>query len=511
MDKNTKNEKMENDSSRRDTSGTSRVRHTRRPIGNPEMMIDRKCDRDYDENTITYGVTEIDEKFDLTFGGSYSFMLNKKQFWDDLIEALKQHPCYKRMSTCGTDVFDKYVFKVPIKEQKTIAYCQEEFREEHWVKYNGEYYDPSKIYVVEYEDNAECDDKEIRNNIRSIRAVCDQKLPRPFVGNTKIEFIGLCECQYSSVQRNLITQYALSNCFTKTNELLINKSYARYSCSNNSYPERIDTNPGEIVFDMKNLSNITHLGMLPPPIRTQKARLRNSKDAYLTAASNLSKQSWVSNFKVWYKINGSDNWVYLNEYKGNDNCYSMNLIDLSSEYNTNDGLQCRYLKVVVSSYHINPGFRLAVYGKQNQQETVAEKKDQYIEYAIEFPVNNTKKVPDGKIRNYHCRYWGNGEYPNRTKAKMAFMTQLKHGEFDEVVDGDLSDGYDYNDDDNESVCSWNSYWTCSGCGGGHQNDYAESVRSELSDDDYDVINNNTVEYPGALRQFMDATNHFWYG
>ena len=507
MDKNTKSEKMEKDTAHNDVSSTQRVRHTRRPIQNPEMKIDRKCDRDYEENTVTFGVTEIDEKFDLSFD-SYSFMLNKKQFWDDLVEALKQYPCYKRMSTCGTDVFDKYVFKVPIKEQKTISYHEEEFREEHWVKYNGEYYDPSKIYVVEYED---CDEKEIRNNIRSIRAVCDQKLAKPFMDNTKIEFIGLCECQYPSVQRNLVTQYALSNCFTKTNEVLINKSHARYFCSNNSYPECIDINPGEIVFDMKNLANITHLGILPPPIRTQKARLRNSKDAYLVVASNLSKQSWISNFKIWYKVNGSDNWVYLNEYRGNDNCYSMNLIDLSSEYNTNDGLQCRYLKVVVSSYHINPGFRLAVYGKQIQKvvsdaekEKVTEKKDKYIEYTIEFPANNTKALPDGKVWNDNCRYWGKNEHPNRTRAKMTFMKQLKHGEFDDVGAGDNSDGYDYDDDnDNESVYSWNSYWTCSGCGG---------VRSELSDDDddYDVID-KAVEYPGALRQFMDATNRFWYG
>ena len=514
-----KNAKETLHDSRREESGTTRVRHTRQTMTNPKMSIDRRSLYDYEENTVTFGVTEIDEKFDLNFGVSsmYDFMLNKKKFWDDCVEELKKYPCYKRMSTCGTDVFDKYVFKVPIKEQKTIAYRQEEFKEEHWVKYNGEYYDPSKIYVVEYEDNAECDEKEIRNNIRSIRSVCDQKLTKPVFGNTKIEFIGLCECQYSSVQRKLITQYELSNYFTKTNELLINKSYGkyscfnksygRYSCSNNNYPEHIFVNPGEIVFDMKNLSNITHIGILPPAIRTQKARLRNSKDAYLTAASNLSKQSWIYNFRVWYKVNASDNWVYMNEYKGNDNCYSMNLIDLGSEFNTSDSLQCRYLKVVVSSYHINPGFRLAVYGKQSQQETVTEKKDQYIEYTIEFPVNNSKKVPDGKIRDY--RYWSKGETPNRTKSKMMFLKQLRHGEFNDEVEVD-DDGYDYDDD----ISSCQSFWTCSMCRGGrqkYQSDDEESIRSDLSDD-YDVIGNiNQVEYSGALRQFMDATNRFWYG
>jgi nitrogen fixation-related uncharacterized protein len=502
MDKTTENEKMK--------KGTVRLRHSRRPIGNPEMTVDRKYDRNYEENTITFRVTEIDEKFGIikleennrhVFCRHKTFHLNTKAMWDDFIEALQQYPCYRRMSVCGTDVFEKYIFKVPIKEEKTIAYRQEEFQEEHWIKYNGVHYDPSKIYVVEYHDGEECDEKEIRNNIKSIRPVCNQKLERPFASNVKIEFIGICECHYYSVLKKSLTEYKFSTDFTKTNEILMNSSNRKHYSSNIHVECMDDVSPGENVFDMKNLSNITHIGIIPPPIKTQKVRFGNAKDAHLIAASNLSKQSWISGFKVWYKINSSDNWTYCNEYKGNDNCFSMNLIDLSSEYNTNDGLQCRYIKVVVSSYNINPSFRLAVYGKHSPNEKTEEKKDLYVEYIIEFPANNTKNIPDGQINNRHSRYWGKKEYPNRTRCKMAFLQQLKNGEFDDE-EGDCHNYETDDDDDNESVYS---YATCDKCPEWkdpicHSDE--ESVRSDFSDD-YDVIT-STIEYPGALRQFMNA-------
>jgi hypothetical protein len=512
-------------------ANTFRLRHYYTPITNPTLSIKRKCDYNHEENTKTFGMTEIDELFNLTElakkskwrrYGDDEIKLNNETLWNDLIDELGQYPHYTKRYTCGTDVFNNTIFKVPIKEYKTVVYDSNLHKKESgWIDYNGKSYDPNKIYTIETQHSAD-EDGENYDETKVITELCDQQLPNPFP-HQSVKLLGLCDTTYAPVWRKGI------NVIDKTHSSPLGYSYATTcinpgyiwmskACSyytslythtylDNNYLNSVNehnVSGKEIIFDTKQTKCLTHLGILAPQIRVQNTYLNDKKNkkACFVEAANLGQQSWVTSFRVWYKNNATDNWTYMNEYKGNYNCYKMNLIDLTSEFNSSRGLYCRYLKVVVKSFHRNPSFRLALYGRNpektqektceninaqtNNDEKKERKKDEIIEYHVEFPVNNTKKVPDGRFYRWDYCYYGKSHLI-RTNKKMAFLRSWKNGSFDDFDDFD--DGYDYEGD---ADYYYNSYSNqeIEDDNNNYDSESEENSDKETYENEYEIITRN---------------------
>jgi hypothetical protein len=439
---------------------TFRFGHRRNNIGNPELSIARKYEYDYESGTKTYGITEIDEKFGLMdrcfktrgyYYGHGDIKMNNEKLWNDLFDAFMEYRCWKTQIVKGTAIFDVFTFKIPVKE-----YCIEENGKDvqggsQLISYNGRHYDPEKIYIIE-EGTIVDDEDEYQSAPKMIKELCGCHGPDPFTGSEDINLLGIINANFSCVgkkrkKKRTNTGGTFSSHFERATKITMNRNSFRGqnhglgTIANQYVTER------EVIVDLKNTNVITHIGMLAPHIYTktidlnEKEKSKNKK--YLLTPSDLYAQSWVTGIKVWYKMDQSDTWVDISEHGGNHNCHEMNLINLQSYFNTTDGLQCRYLKIAVKSFHRNPSFRLAVYGKKTEQ-VIKKKENDFVKYEIEFPVTNEKKVPDGMG---YGRYWYWRDCYNkipRTTKKRWGVNDMKYDMNDDRCDYD--DDYDYDED-----------------------------------------------------------------
>jgi hypothetical protein len=406
-----------NPKNKEDGKKTFRLKHYKAPIQNPVMIISRKYKNE--DNIVTFGITEIDEKFDLLKKVNHcrrsrlndEICLNSEDLWDELFEELDPYYYCKKIDTEWNKIYDILIYRVPIKEHKTIHINNKEHEEINWIKYNNNYYDINKIYIINHNNE---------NQIQSISELCDQKLLNPKFKDTGIQLFGLYTCNFRYVSNNGINKLTNSDKFIWTNQIVMNEDKSYYN-NNDHYPNiNENINNYEIIIDLKNIETMTHIGILPPSIITKKEKIgkridtidrdshlnkkshnNDKNDKCLTSVINDTNQPWVSQFRLWYKDPISENWIYINEFRGNNDYFSMNLIELSSSFNISSGLQCRFLKMNIKSYHINPSFRLSFYGKEKRK--IEKKNDDFVEYEIKFTANNTKKVPDDNICGHD--YW----------------------------------------------------------------------------------------------------------
>lgn len=445
--------------------GTLRHRTQKPKVYNPELSINRDWkyigDRNHDTSK-SVAVTFIDRKYNFVSESSSdliseSIPMRTEEMGKDLLDDLAPYFCYtKHRYDYGLERI--HTFKVPVEDYIIIVDRNNKYsKKNNMIEWKGKYYDPEKIYLIK--DNFNQQDGKYKMK-SSMVEFCSKYIQHPFPKDGKITNIGSCKIDY------YIRRYPFGNhneqdigvmCGDCSNNeshfiTMINRDYKYYRY--NEYNERI-TNENEvsiatqtnyvnrfnmtkdeekrikqqeIILDTKTIKCITHIGILPEPVIAGEFPLfENEKHrASIDYVVNTNQHARVDNFKIWHKLKKSDKWSYLGQYGCLNNYNEINLIELiTSEFNSNEGLKFRYLKIIIGSFHIAPIMRLEFYGKLD--EKIFEKKAKiygdknFVEYTVSVLSENN--LHDKYMTHYNKS--SNINHESRTAKKNNFKFNLK--------------------------------------------------------------------------------------
>jgi hypothetical protein len=389
---------------------TLRLKNFHAPIKNSRMQINRNYEHNKNNNTVTHGITNIDQQFNIDAEKSNEIILNKEYLWDNLVTELEQYPCYQKIITDDMYTYDAFIFRVPIKEQKIVKCNDKMYNNMGWFLYNNKYYDPNKIYTIEYDSE---------ENIKSIEEGCDKQINNKTFSNLNIQPIGVCDLFYDSEYEiksrkycNYGNNFIMDNrnhksyiCayYRNTHKININSDYEKLNkCDNKQY---IDWSKRKtsIILDMKKINVITHIGIINKKIETQKINLNNKTEIEyisnkLEVTHNKKKEligdgyiytPIIEGIGLWYKDIKTKKWVSIDYSLINEN--GICLINLKKNFNTKDGIQCEFLKVSLLCQEC----KIIVFSRGASK---SEYIDKSTEYTVLIPSNN-KKIQDGQYKN----------------------------------------------------------------------------------------------------------------
>jgi hypothetical protein len=486
-EKNLENEKK--------TGKTLRLRSYRSNISNPELSIDRDWSYIGDSKqdmSKRVAITFIDRKYELVSENnsqliSEAIPMRTEFMGKTLLEDLSPYFCYTKMEYCYNGVEKRHTYRVPVEEYITIIDTNNTYTKKNkMIECQGKYYDPEKVYIINDNFNQQGEKWKKKS---SIVEFCDKYMEHSFSRNGPIINLGSCGINYylrkpsywvkeeSAV--GIISEYCYdreshfismshqdlnydhwncdyyNNCkLTDENEITISTKHSYINRFNMTKDEEKKIKQEEIIIDTKTIKSLTHIGVLPEEILTSSFPLfeNGKRRASIEYVVNTRQQAWVDSFQIWHKLKKSDKWSYLGQYGCTNNYNDIHLIDLTSEFNSENGLKFRYFKIVIGSFHVAPILRLELYGKPDPQtiekraKTSEDKK--FVEYTVsEFSEGN---VPD-KF-NWNHRYISTTsrttkKNQNRFNHKIDMLTD----NFSENYDVD--DGYNYDDnnvDDDEN-------------------------------------------------------------
>jgi hypothetical protein len=499
-----------------DSGKTFRKRREKERVQyDPELRIDRDWNyisSDSSDCSKRVAITDIDEKFKFVshsdkFINDGPIQMNNVQLGHDLLEELM--PYHYRINYSRWEQGREMIFKVPIKDYITITDIRSD-KKNNMISYHGKMYDPNKIYIITEMTTSE--DSKWKRKLQ-ITELCDSNMNHPDFPDDKITNLGSCSIEYRIDINN-------EGHFEKS---YFDHGYGKISMSgrrgwSQEYrynkkgkiippgPHKVNLDQ-EIIIDMKNVKYLTHVGILPDKIDADRISLsENINDRYvywrnrgggLMGATDINNQSWVNGINVWYKIKSSDNWISLGQWKSSGCCHKMNLIDLISNYNCQEGMKCRYFKFVVTSFNHYPVFEVQFYGKRDSSEIAKEKEriadKKYVEYSISRCIENNLPEKYVKSSGYD---WGWTLKDSRTKKKKKIFGHhelcMKYDNDDDDDDDNDDDDDDYDDDDDDNDDDDDDYDD-----GDDEDDYEDyDDEDDYDDDDYEDEDeeNNVDEY-----------------
>ena len=369
---------------------------------NPFLKIDKDIETNNDLMIVP--ITEIDTSFDHPEHSEH--FLNKKNLWRNVIDDLEQY-------AVSSESYNNYylrtkvkTYKVPIIDYSTIQIetnGPKKYKNKNWVLIFGKYYDSDVIY--HYIDSGFFRKK--------LKPLTSKILPIPIFHHD--DSINSLPCKITTLNYKPLSTYAFIN---------------RHNCIN--YCKYDQKNYDGIVIKLNNVYNVTHIGIIGDGLKVDvypehhtythskkyKKKNINSNRGHIYVLDNNHPLSWIIKFELYYKNIHTKKWILLGAFNGNTNSYTENIIELNRYFNTTGGLLTNFLKIVVKDYHNSSRFRVAVYGKTEQEKT---DEIETITYTVSTIDNNNYNCDGCCCGYYRCRYiWDGLKHPSNTIKKKIY-------------------------------------------------------------------------------------------
>jgi hypothetical protein len=330
-------------------------------------------------------VTEIDSYFDYGFWKA-SFRnykpdrpFNSPELWENVeseleLSALNISREYSRYQNTTTVHYD-----VPVSGYVLCknALSKKRRTQQHWLCWNGKYYDPEYIYQhILYEKHGSYSSLEERQ-LGYLKKIC------PRVNSKKDPQTALGQI---SDKLNRIASAVMTKKHKEYLEIDLGKvCELTHIGSLGAYPKRLEIFPRYEEDDYSYVNNVR--------VHLREKRIP-SKYVYIVTDAELS---WVTKYSVHYRELHSGKWkLYEHPFEGN--------IDISSEVIHKISVMCRHLRIVPIECHNKMEMRVLLYGVQDSGKNLEEVDIPTIRYSLVPSCNKLTLDGNGYGRRCWCCY-----------------------------------------------------------------------------------------------------------
>ena len=373
---------------------------------NPVITIDRKSARlDGKSTSWLVPVTEVDDLI-----GSIEMneiTLGKHNDWTTIIDSLEKIKT-KKITQFNPRINCSIVsYYVPvtsyIKENVSV-----DDNIEKWPMHNGIHYDTNEIYC----------EKDTKLDV-----IGDVYLCKPVFKNNKINKLKM-KVKYESTRKDT-NSYLLDHDFQ--NYIFVQEGHDEYHCDQAA--------ESGIIIDLGKSKNITHLGIIGaiPNLVYVESETKNT----LKITKNHQCIPCTTAFSMYVKYDeNTHDWSHIDSFTKPITPFEETVFNLDSYFNTKNGLFARFIKIVPTSWIINPLFRIALYG-EGTKEDIEKKEESVIYHLTTYTNKNTFERYDG-FGHCGCRMC-KGKYRSaRTSKKHDLHDQISE-ELDDMAYDEFND------------------------------------------------------------------------
>ncbi len=365
-------------------------------------------------------ITEIEDYFDYSFCKGNERLFNTPERWEDLESVLEENAIKISKEYNRYEGHCKIHYDLPIIGHRLyrtdVMNTKKLHLEEHWVFWNGKYYDPDYIYqyVPYYQPPIRSNDSDRTKDsdddcyeesyqIGYLKKLC----PSMKFGKDPLTILGKIDDKHNRI---------LTKCLTKRNNDLIQIDLGRiceitHIGTLGGYPTRLDSFPYNLD------ENYWH-----SRIPKENRRLNRKKYRFLSVIKDEGELSWVVRYKLEYRDLQTVKWIqYESSFVGNNDIGTENIHKIS--------LLARYLRITALDYHNQKRMRVNIYGDGLKKELKdGELEIETVRYTVSPP--SLGKVLDGYGNgSAHCfRY---APPPSKKIAKYKMLQEAVSSYYDE--------------------------------------------------------------------------------